>query len=178
MKGYWILFGICIAINPLQAQIYKWTDSTGDVHFSDKPHPGAEEIELPKVQTYSVPATPVEDKVSEPAADTSNSEAAYNKITIVQPEDQATIRNTEGYVSLITELEPQLRKGDKLQVIFDGMALGKPQATTMIALRDINRGAHTFAVQVLDSQGQVLNTSDTITVFMMPPRTNMGRGAP
>jgi hypothetical protein len=175
MKKYWIFLGVFIVINSLQAQIFKWTDSSGDVHFSDKPHPGAEEIELPQVQTYSTSTAPVGDKVPDPIADPS--EGAYEKISILQPEDQATIRNTEGYVSIIAELQPPLRKGDKIQVIFDGAPLGKPQPTSVIALRGINRGSHTFAVQVLDSSKKVLNTSEPVTIFMMPPRTNMIKGA-
>lgn len=176
MSNYWLLLGLFISLNPLHAQIYKWTDSSGDVHFSDKPHPGAEEIELPKVQTYSAPQVPVAETTPEPI--TKAPPEAYEKINIIQPEDQATIRNTEGYVSIIAELDPPLQKGDKIQIIFDGAALGKPQDTTVIALRDINRGSHTLAVQVVSPKGKVLNTSSTITIFMMQPRTGMGRGAP
>jgi len=171
MRNGWLLLGFCLAINPLHAEIFKWTDSNGDVHFSDKPHPGAVEIELPKVQTYSAPKVPVAEKSPEPI--TKAPVEAYEKISIVQPENQLTIRNTEGYVSIIVELEPALQKGDKIQLIFDGAPLGKPQPTTVIALRDINRGSHTIAAQVVSPKGKVLNTSSTITIFMMPPRTNM-----
>ena len=176
MKSYWLLLGVFIATSSAYAQIYKWTDSTGDVHFSDKPHPGAEEIELPKVQTYSTPQESMAEKT--PESITSAPAEAYEKINIVQPEDQATIRNTEGYVSIIIDLVPPLKKGDKIQIIFDGSPLGKPQATNVIALRDINRGSHTLAAQAVNSKGKVLNTTDTITIFMMPPRVNMGKGSP
>ncbi len=174
MRNYWLFLGIFIAISPLHAEIYKWTDSTGNVHFSDKPHPGAEEIQLPKVQTYSTPSVPVAAKTSEEITNVSGD--TYEKINIVQPEDQATIRNTEGYVSIIAELQPALKKGDKIQIIFDGSPLGEPQATTVIALRDINRGSHTLAVQAVSPKGKALITSDPITIFMMPPRTNMIKG--
>ena len=114
---------ICIAlivtsIHGQAAQIYKWTDSSGDTHFSDKPHPGAEEIELPKVQTYSTPKVPSEGNQTDPLADTEINN--YSKISIAQPEDQTTIRNTQGYVSIIVELKPKLKAGDRVQVIIDG----------------------------------------------------------
>lgn len=176
MKGCYLLLGFFIVTSPLQAQIYKWTDANGNIHFSDNPHPGAKELQLPKVQTYSAPPIPPIETDSEPA---SNTEAqGYSKITIVQPEDQLTIRNTNGDFSIVTELEPQLKKGDKLQVIFDGLPLGEPQANTVISLHNTNRGSHTIAVQAVNSKNKVLITSDTITIFMMPPRKGMGKGAP
>ena len=168
---------ICIAlivtsIHGQAAQIYKWTDSSGDTHFSDKPHPGAEEIELPKVQTYSTPKVPSEGNQTDPLADTEINN--YSKISIAQPEDQTTIRNTQGYVSIIVELKPKLKAGDRVQVIIDGSAVGEPQASTVFALQDLLRGSHTIAAQVIDSNGKVIATSDSITIFMMPPRVGMG----
>lgn len=176
MRPYWFILGAAIAINPLQAEIYKWTDSSGNIHFSDSPHPGAEQLKLPKIQTYSAPVVPASDKTPDLQAEPEIT--GYEKINILQPQDQLTIRNTQGYVSIVTELDPMLKKGDKLQVIFDGSPVGKPQESSVIALRDINRGSHTIAIQALDKEGKVLITSDTITIFMMPPRVGMGKGAP
>ena len=180
MRKYCLLFGMVLAISSLQAdqspQIYKWTDSNGNVNFSDKPHAGAEEIALPKVQTYSTPKISVPEPSSEPVTD---AEApVYHKISIVQPVDQTTIRNPQGYVSILIELKPKLKRGDKLQIILDGAPLNKPQATTVFALQDINRGSHTLAAQVVDAQGKILNTSDTISFFMQQPRAGMGTRSP
>jgi hypothetical protein len=176
MKYYGLCFAILIAGSPLYAQIYKWTDSKGDVHFSDTPQPGAEEITMPKVQTYSPPIR-AEKQVDADASDDSDPKE-YDKVSIVQPEDQTTIRNTEGFVSIVTDLSPKLRRGDKLQLVFDGSPLGEPQSNNIIGLKGINRGSHTFAVQVLSARGKVLSTSKTITLYMMPPRVGMGKGAP
>lgn len=177
MKKYWKLFVIFFVTTVAQAQIYKWTDSSGNVHFSDKPQPGAQEIKLPPTQTYSPPPQVPIEQVTNPTKPDNGDGVGYDEISIVQPEDQSTIRNTEGYVSIIADLKPALRKGDTIQVLFDGSPLGKPQTTTVIALRDINRGSHTLAVQALSPKGKVLITSSTITIFMMQPRVNMGKGS-
>ncbi len=50
----WIVLVFLFIAQPTFAQIYKWTDSQGNVHFSDKPQPGAEKVELPSVQTYTL----------------------------------------------------------------------------------------------------------------------------
>ncbi len=176
MRNYCLAFCFVLATSPIQAQdqpIYKWTDSSGDTHFSDKPHPGAEQIELPKAQTYSSPKIPPQDNSTAPVT---NAEAStYDNISIAEPNDQTTIRNTQGYVSILVELKPKLKSGDRVQIIFDGTPVGEPQASTVFALQDILRGSHTLAAQVMDNKGKVLKTSDLITIFMMPPRVGMGR---
>ncbi|AHE67160.1 DUF4124 domain-containing protein [Legionella oakridgensis] len=166
-----LLFCFVMAISPLHAQIYKWTDSNGNVYFSDKPHPGAEKIELPEVQTFSSPAPSSESSAAmqQEAIEASTDYA----MTILAPKDQETIRNNQGYVAVNVQLEPSLKANDKLQIIFDGKALGKPQATTVFALQNINRGSHTIAVQLVNEQGDVLKTSPSVTIFMHRPRVGM-----
>ena len=152
------------------ATVYKWLDSNGNVMFSDKPHPGAQEIQIPNVQTYSAPKIP-----ASPLPDESNSEiqkTAY-KISIAQPEDQSTLRNPQGYVSVILEVKPNLEKGYQVQLLLDGDPMGAPQEGTVFALQNILRGSHTLVAKVLNSSGKVVTTSDEVTFYMMPPRTGM-----
>lgn len=155
----------------VHAQIYKWTDSQGNVHFSDKPHKGAEKIELPEVQTFSPPAIPeskaLADEVQEDAGD------FYKTVQIAQPESEATIRNNQGLVSVLVDLQPNLRVGDSLQLIYDGNPLGKPQTSAAFTLNNVYRGAHTVAVQVLDSNGKLITQSDQVTFYMHRPRVGM-----
>ncbi len=37
------------------------------------------------------------------------------------------------------------------------------------------RGSHTIAVQVVNTEGKVLITSDMVTIYMQQPRVGMGR---
>ncbi len=100
------------------AQVYTWTDSQGVVHFSDTPHPGAEKIQIPETQTFS-PSTPTPKQEIAPANrnNLDDSGHSYTKVAIREPENQATIRNPQGYVVVSVEVEPQLSEGDKLQLI-------------------------------------------------------------
>lgn len=163
---------LLLLVNPLYCAVYKWTDSSGDVHFSDKPHPGAEKIDLPEVQTFSAP--PVEKNTGVPSSSPDIKDVNYKKISIIQPADQATIRNNQGMVSVIVQIEPELQVGDKLQLIYDGTAVGEPQKQPLFSLKDVYRGSHTISVQVLDKKGKVLGTSQTVTFFMHQARVGMG----
>lgn len=154
--------------------IYKQTDAYGNASFSDQPSPGAKEITLPKIPI----APPTEDVIQSSSPiplGVQDKGIAYKKITIVQPEEQLTVRNPQGYVSVVIELKPLLRKGDKIQIIFDGVPLGEPEANVVFALNGINRGAHIFLAEVIDSKGKVMITSEARTFYMMPPRVNMGQ---
>ena len=165
------LLGVICASN---AQIYKWTDNQGNVHFTDTPREGSVKVDLPDVQSFSAPTTAPETKVeSPPESRVEKTEHVYTEVSITQPLNQATIRNNQGGIEISAKVKPDLMQGDLGQLLFDGVALGKPQPSLLFILNGINRGSHTLAVQILDEQGNVLNTSDSITVYMHRPRVNM-----
>ncbi|WP_133130579.1 DUF4124 domain-containing protein [Legionella yabuuchiae] len=170
MKKIVLLAVLVLLSLPMQAQIYKWTDSSGTVHFTDKPRPGAEKVDLPAVQTFSSP--PIE-QASTPEPPQLGDEVKNYKIEIVEPQNQATIRNNQGYISVMLQVTPELKEDDKVQILFDGSPLGEPQANTVFALQDVNRGSHSIAAQLVGADGKVIKTSETITVFMHRPRVGM-----
>ncbi len=181
MRKYCLAIGMLLATSIIAQTtlIYKWTDSSGNVHFTDKPQPGAEEIKLPAAQTYSSPQTkntsPSNGQAQQSTEEKPNH---YENISIVQPSDQETIRNTQGTISVILDIKPKLMPGDNVQMIFDDSLVGQPEATTVIALQDVTRGSHTLTAQVMDSQGNILTKSAMITIYMMPPRVGMGNKHP
>ena len=56
MRGWVVLFGLCYAIGA-SAEVFRWVDEHGRVHFGDQPPAGAaaEDVEL-KINTYESPA--------------------------------------------------------------------------------------------------------------------------
>ena len=151
-------------VGSLQADIYKWADENGNVHFSDKPQPGAETITLPPTQTYSPPkATEPLPPVPEISRQTT---ATYTKIMIVQPQDQETIRSSQGILTVITRVEPDLNTGDKLQLIYDGSPVGPPKIEPAFTLKQIFRGSHTLQLQVVSVDGAIIGSSRPVTIFM------------
>ncbi|WP_298626936.1 DUF4124 domain-containing protein [uncultured Legionella sp.] len=169
------MFLFCVSY----AQIFQWTDSQGVVHFSDQPHPGAKQLNIPDSQGYTPPASTAGGASSQEEQKTehpSNDEPKYSKIAIIQPLNDATIRNNQGYIIVAVEMEPALAEGDALQMVFDGAPLGEPQSNTLFQLNGIYRGTHTMAVQILNSDGDILLTSESITIHMHRPRVGMVKG--
>lgn len=163
---------ICAA----NAQIYKWTDSKGNVHFTDVPHDGAEQIKLPESQTYSAPVVPVDTVKETLETEEKAKQRTYTKVLITQPDNEATIRNNQGYVEITVQLEPELTPGDLVQLLIDGSPVGEPQAGLSFQVSGIDRGAHTVGVQVVTAAGTVISSSETNTFFMHRPRVGMGAG--
>lgn len=167
-----------LMINVAHAQIYKWIDSQGVVHFSDKPHPGSEQIIIPNVPGYSPPVgqNTGSQQNQEQQSTAQEEQNQYTKIAIIQPLNEATIRNNQGFVLVAVEMEPALADGDNLQLVFDGAPMGEPQPNLVFQLNGIYRGKHTLAVQIINSEGEVLLTSENITIFMHRPRVGMVPG--
>lgn len=178
MRNYLMVFFILLGINPAVAQIYQWTDGQGVVHFSDKPVPGAKVITLPESQIATKPIpqdSSAEKKLLQPdvSDEAAEADSAYRELLIVSPADEETIRNPQGYIPIVIDLKPELKKGDLLQVVFDGKPVGEPQVNPGMALQGVNRGSHTLAVQVVNAQGRVVLVSPSITIYMQPPRVGM-----
>ena len=169
----WILWISIVCVwTPLHAEVYKWTDSSGNVHYTDMPHKGAEKLDLPEGQSYSSPPVSPTEATKPADIDKETDTTKYN-ISIIQPQNQATIRNNQGYVPVVVDVQPELKAGYQLQLIYDGTSLGKPQESPMFALNNVLRGSHTISVQLLSPDGEVVENSEPVTVFMHRPRVGM-----
>ena len=56
MRVSLLLFSLLTGLSAF-AEVFRWVDEDGVVHFSDRPHEGAETVELPKAQTFPAPAS-------------------------------------------------------------------------------------------------------------------------
>ena len=165
MKTHFLLVGLLATTTALYAEIFKWTDSNGNVHFSDKAQPGAERVELPPVQVYSppseTPSNPPPAQQSKPATSTE-----YTLVEFIQPVDQATVRDNQGNFLVNIAIEPSLDPDDLVQILLDNAPIGKPQNSTSFQLKGVNRGSHRLQAQILSAEGEVLKSSETITIFL------------
>ena len=178
MNKFFVFLSLMIVICASYAQIYKWTDSQGNVHFSDTPHEGAVIVTIPDAQSFSSPTPPTSPAPpsSEHEDHTVKLKHTYTKLAIAQPQSGTTIRNNQGFVAVTVEVEPELFPGDKLQLLYDNGALGEPQRNPVFEINGMYRGTHTLAVQVLDADENVIETSDPITIYVFRPRVGMVPG--
>lgn len=179
MNKFVLVFVMLFVMCNSYAEIYTWQDSQGVVHFSDMPHEGAKTVTIPEAQTFA-PSRSQQTQPRGPGSEMQekqdNHAKTYEILEIKQPGNNETIRNNDGSLQVLVHVEPKLANGDQIQLLFDNAPLGNPQAAELFELRGIFRGAHTVGVQIINSQGDVMASSDPVTFFMQRPRTNMAPG--
>lgn len=166
----WMLIILCLLPLLSLAKIYRWTDEDGNVHFTDKPKQGATTVKLPKMQEYSAP----EEKREQPPNSTAGS-VDYEEVVISQPDDNATIRNNQGFVAIMVHTKPELGDGDKLQLKLNGRNVGEPQTSPSFALKNLERGSYNISVDIVNRNGDVVLSSSQKTIHMHRPRVGMGK---
>ncbi|WP_456406293.1 DUF4124 domain-containing protein [Thiolapillus sp.] len=178
MKSY-LLIVLLFFAGSAQAEIYKWVDGAGNVHYGDQPESStAKKIQkLPGLSTYSPPPMPEKEPPPEgeveegdPEVETEAAPApdkhVYREISIVSPENGGTVRSSPGTISVFVALAPVLQKGDYLKAILDGSPLEQKFQGTVLRLENVDRGEHRLAVAVFDKSGKKLLQSDTV-VFQL-----------
>lgn len=143
-------------------QVYRWVDKDGTVHYSDVPHPDAEELELSEPQTFDSgrPAAP------RPAQQKPSGEEEardYALVQITRPMLDQTFWNVGGRVPVAVNLEPALQRGDSLRLYLDDQPVEDfPSTGTSHVLSEVWRGSHTLRAEVVNASGQVQAQSEMV----------------
>jgi len=159
-----ILYCLLVLTSVAHAAVYKWTDADGNVQFSDKPHPGAEEVKGLELQTYEAP--PVKESES-PKEAPQKEFAGYKNVEILAPANDETIWDNIGTISVKVGLVPDLQValGHKVVLSVDGSP-SEGAAATDFTLPNMDRGTHSIQVIVVDKSGAKLSTSPTVTFHL------------
>ena len=128
----------------------------------------SERIESPPVNSIPAPTSiPAPDPKRDSAL--APTESAGYGVSIVSPPDETTIPNGPGNFSVSADVTPGLAPGDTLQLYLDGIAWGEAQSRGIWQLTNIDRGAHTLTVGVIDATGNAVTVSSPVTVFVYRP---------
>ena len=153
-----------LAAAACMAQAYRWVDEDGVVHYSDRPDPRAEVIELPEPNTTTVRRYP---RASDPSArDDRDTEQAfrYDSLAVASPGSEEHLWNIEGVLTVSLALSPALRPGHQLRVYYDGEA--QTVSGVRFQLTNVHRGEHNLQAEVLDERGQLLIRSQPSRFFV------------
>ncbi len=165
-----ILLGIALVapVHPNTAKIYVWRDEKGVLVFSDSPRPGAEEVKT-KPGNIIQASTSVDTKVLDITPQESIQE--YD-IAISTPKNNATIRDNTGSIYIGGGIKPRFKSGFEVQLMLDGKPHDKPKKHSMFSLRDIERGEHKIKMLLLDENGKIIASSESVTFYMHRASTN------
>jgi len=161
-----LLLFMLLLCSSAHADVYKSINAAGEVVYSDTPTKGAEVLEMPELPTYTPPA--VTESASAPATAEPTATAVYSELVFVKPEDDATIRDNRGIINAELKLVPALRirSNHRIQFYLDGEPHGEPGTSTRTIMANVDRGEHNLSASVLDSDGDVVISSDFVIVHL------------
>lgn len=150
---------LAVAVSATAGEAYRWVDSDGVVHYSDRPQEGAEVVELDE-NTTSVrrPQRSSSSSRTTSSATAASTDASasvrYESIEIASPGAEETLWNIEGVLSVALAVKPGLQPGHQVRVYFDG----KPRIvqSTNFEIEDVFRGVHNLQAEVIDETGKML----------------------
>ncbi|EUB84348.1 DUF4124 domain-containing protein [Pseudomonas sp. GM30] len=146
------------------AQIYKYTDASGNTVYSDHAPDGvqAQPVDLPPLNRVQ-PQTP-----SAPPSDTASRAPARNAYQVLEltglPTEEA-LRANNGTFTVSVLIKPRLQAPHQLRLVLDDAPYGQPSNVPILQLVNVDRGEHRLAVQVID--GEAIIQQSPAVVFTL-----------
>jgi hypothetical protein len=161
MRKWLILLSTLMITTASGAPAWTWVDDNGQVHFSDRPVPGARQVELTGAQGFGARATPPATPTVTPSALPSreSAQAAYRSIEVTSPTEQQTLWNIGTVLAVELQLEPPLQPGHRVDLIYDGARQNLDTVATSLTLNNVYRGTHTLQAVVIDDAGSEVTRS-------------------
>lgn len=164
---------LVIAMGALHAaEVYRWVDEAGKIHYSDSPRPGAEAVEIREPNVYDAPENlpRIETEPPDPETDT----PGYERLQITYPEPDSAFWDNQGNFTLRLTLEPALDSaaGHRVRVYLDGESQGTTEKLQW-RFTGVNRGSHSVRAEVIDEAGESLIQSGTVSFHLHQQSVNL-----
>lgn len=144
-------------------QIYKVVNKDGSVTYTDRPQPDSQPVSLGPDNRMVSPPAPVTTPTAR-ANSSATRQRQPSEITILQPEDQATVRNNAGNLQIAARVT-NTQQGDKYQLFLND-ELHSEQDTPLFTLNNLPRGAHSFYIVHKDNTGKTLASTTPRTFYL------------
>jgi hypothetical protein len=170
------------AANGAATKVYRTVDENGNVIFTDMP-PGEQgtprgsnttEVELDAVNGYEPTGRRTDASgrelwiVDDLDAETEEADGPviYSTLTVDSPAPEEALRANDGTVHITGALLPALAPEHRVRLVLDGAPHSlAPQA--QFTLTNMDRGAHTVSLEVVDASGTTLISSTTTTFYVL-----------
>jgi hypothetical protein len=167
MRKLLILPLACLSLAAAAGDVYRWVDSNGVVHYSDKPlAPNDKPAALPHLQTYAPGAAPTGFAPAPGGA--AAAKPAGPAITIASPAPDETIRDAEGKFTVTVNAE--LQSGEGLIFFLDGSPENpQPTPSTAFLYTGVERGEHSVSAALIGAGGEELARTEAVAIHVKPP---------
>ncbi|HEY3515922.1 MAG TPA: DUF4124 domain-containing protein [Gammaproteobacteria bacterium] len=177
MRKWLILLSALSGTAASAAPAWTWVDAEGTRHYSDRPVPGAEQVELAGAQAFG------SSRANRATRTTGQGDAAgvpgapYQSIEVVSPAEQETLWNIGTNLPVQVRFQPALQPGHRYDLLLDGQRRNVNTASPRVTLPDVFRGEHSLQVVVIDSAGtEVMRSSARVFFVQQTSTLNPNRG--
>jgi len=177
MRKWLILLSALSGTAASAAPAWTWVDAEGTRHYSDRPVPGAEQVELAGAQAIGSSGRTA--RAARGTGDATGAPGeAYQAIEVVSPAEQETLWNIGTALPVQVRFQPALQTGHRYDLLLDGQRRNVNTSNARVTLPDVFRGEHSLQVVVIDSAGKELARSPARVFFVQQTSTlNPNRGA-
>lgn len=165
----WISMALLLMVcaGAAASEMWRWVDERGVVHYSDRPHPGAERVELKPAQSYQAPRiAPAPSASTEAPEPQRDARVSYSRLAILSPAEGETLWNIGGELNVELALEPPLAESHELLVYLDEQRVADVPRGTQITLSEVYRGEHRLRVSIVDERGRELVSSEPVVFYV------------
>ncbi|MGN8121898.1 DUF4124 domain-containing protein [Pseudomonas sp. 22082] len=136
---------------PAAAQIYKYTDASGNRVYSDHAPDGvqAQPVELPPLNSVQPQAPSPPSSVTPSPAPARN---AYEALELTGLPTEEALRANNGTFTVSVLIKPRLQPPHQLRLLLDDAPYGQPSNVPILQLVNVDRGEHRLAVQVINGE--------------------------
>jgi hypothetical protein len=165
MRKWLILLSALAGTTAIAAPAWTWVDANGTVHYSDRPVPGATQVDLAGATPIGT-QTPASRSTRAAGQAAAAPGALYQTVEIVSPADQETLWNIGAVLPVQVRFQPALSPGHRYDLVLDGQRRNVNTTSLRVTLPDVFRGTHTLQIVVIDANGAEVSRSAARTFFV------------
>ncbi len=162
MKHIVLIILLAISMTSIAEVVYKSVNEDGKVIFSDRFDNGAKAIKVKPAQSIEYSNQPefISSKSRKKKA-----EQYYKNVTIEHPVVDSTVLSNPGSLTVTISVNPLLLSQHELKLSLDGEVVSRARELSVL-LENIDRGAHSINVEIIDTNNKTVFTGKPVTFYM------------
>jgi len=147
------------------AEVYTYVDAQGNRVYTDKPHANATRIQVHPSNAIS--ATPVPPPAAARKRAKKQPIEHYEMLRILIPDPDASINDASGNMIVTITSDPPLMPNHGYRVLVDGNVVAGPAVSPVFQLKNIDRGTHQLAAEIIDNEETVIERTPAQPFHML-----------
>lgn len=152
-----VLFGaLCFA-----AEVYKYTDENGNIHYSDQPKKNIEEDRLKKLTLKK--SDDLNPKSNWQTTAEIKPPSKFEDFAIASPKNDSVFAIEDGNMMVLANLSKNLPTQYRIKFYLNGIARGKVKSASQL-ISDVKEGSHTLYAEVIVAKSrEVIKTTKEVS---------------